>query len=84
LDPQSLVTTDGASAIGRLLQQCDYLVVGDADMRAEDLIDHVKAFSLEGVAVQDMTRAMQLKANYVYVLWPADTKEPRLEGERIR
>ena len=83
LDPQSLVTTDGASAIGRLLQQCDYLVIGDADMRAQDLIDHLEAFSLAGIAVQDMTRAMQLKANYVYVLWPRNSKEPHLEGERI-
>jgi len=83
LDPQSLVTTDGASAIGRLLQQCDYLVIGDADMRAQDLIDHLKAFSLEGIAAHDMTTAMQLKANYVYVLWPKDRKDPRLEGERI-
>ena len=59
------------------------LHVGDADMRAQDLVDHLRAFSLEGIVVQDMTRAMQLKANFVYVLWPKDRKEPRLAGERI-
>lgn len=83
LDPESLVTTDGASVIGRLLDQCDYLIIGDADMRAQDLKGHLRAFSLDGLSVQDMTRAMQLKANYVYVLWQRDRGKPPLEGERI-
>jgi hypothetical protein len=83
LDPQSLVATDGASVIDRLLQQCDYLIVEDADLRPRDLIDHLRAFSLQGIAVQDMTRAMELKANYAYVLWPRGRREPQLEGERI-
>lgn len=83
LDAQSLVTTDGASVIGRLLEQCDYLIIGDADMRAQDLTDHLRVFSLDGIAAQDMTRAMQLKANYAYVLWHRDRAEPSLEGERI-
>lgn len=33
LDPGSLVAADGASVIGRLLEQCDYLIVEDADPR---------------------------------------------------
>ncbi len=83
LDPQSLVAADGASVIGRLLEQCDYLIVEDADLRPRDLIDHLRAFSLRGIAVQDMTRAMELKANYAYVLWPRGRGAPPLEGERI-
>jgi hypothetical protein len=83
LDPQSLVATDGASVIGRLLEQCDYLIVEDADLRPGDLINHLRAFSLEGIVVHDMTRAMGLTANYAYVLWPRGRKEPQLEGERI-
>jgi hypothetical protein len=83
LDPQSLVAADGASVIGRLLEQCDYLIVEDADLRPRDLIDHLGAFSFRGIAVQDMTRAMELKANYAYVLWPREHRAPRLEGERI-
>ncbi|MBI1886063.1 MAG: hypothetical protein HYS09_07120 [Chloroflexi bacterium] len=83
LDPQSFVTSDGASVIGRLLEQCDYLVVEDADLRSRDLIDHLRAFSLRGIAAQDMTRAMELKANYAYVLWPRARRAPQLEGERI-
>lgn len=71
------------SVIGRLLEQCDYLIVEDADLRPRDLIDHLRAFALWGIAVQDMTRAMELKANYAYVIWPRGRREPRLEGERI-
>ena len=36
-----------------------------------------------GIAVQDMTRAMELKANYAYVLWPRGRRGPQLEGERL-
>ena len=83
LDPQSLVAADGASVIGRLLEQSDYLIVEDADLRPRDLIDHLRAFSLRGITVQDMTRAMEFKANYAYVLWPRGRRVPLLEGERI-
>jgi hypothetical protein len=83
LDPQSLVAADGASVIGRLLEQCDYLIVEDADLRPVDLINHLRAFSLQGTVVHDMTRAMRLTANYAYVLWPRGRREPQLEGERM-
>jgi len=83
LDPESLVAADGASVIGSLLEQCDYLIVEDADLRPVDLISHLRAFSLERIAVSDMTRAMKLTANYAYVLWPRGRREPQTEGERI-
>jgi hypothetical protein len=83
LSPESLDATDGASVIGRLLEQCDYLIVEDADLRPVDLIDHLRAFSLGGIAAHDMTRAMGLTGNYAYVLWPKGRREPLLEGERI-
>jgi hypothetical protein len=83
LDPQSLVAADGTSVIGRLLEQCDYLIVDDADLRPVDLISHLRAFSLERIVAHDMTRAMRLTANYAYVLWPRGRREPQLEGESI-
>ena len=83
LEPESLVTGDGASVIGRLLEQCDYFIVEDADLRPVDLVDHLRAFSLEGIPAYDMTRAMGLTGNYAYVLWPKGRREPQLEGERI-
>ena len=82
-DPESLVAADGASVIGRLLEQCDYLIVEDADLRPIDLVNHLKAFSLESIVAHDMTRAMGLTGNYAYVLWPGGRREPQLEGERI-
>ena len=72
-----------ASVIGRLLEQCDYLIVEDADLRPVDLVNHLRAFSLGGIVVNDMTRAMGLTGNYGYVLWPKGRREPQLEGERI-
>jgi len=83
LDQESLVAADGASVIGRLLEQCDYLIVEDADLRPVDLVNHLRAFSLEGIVVHDMTRAMGLTGNYAYVLWPRRGNGPRLDGERI-
>jgi hypothetical protein len=83
LDPESLVAADGASVIGRLLEQCDYLIVEDADLRPIDLINHLRAFSLQAIVAHDMTKAMGLTGNYAYVLWQRGRREPRLEGERI-
>jgi len=83
LDPESLVAIDGASVIGRLLEQCDYLIVEDADLRPVDLVNHLRAFSLERAVVHDMTRAMKLTGNYAYVLWTRGRDEPQLEGVRI-
>ncbi len=83
LDPECLVTSDGASVLGRLLEHCDYLIVEDADLRPKDLIEHMRRFSLHTLVACDMTKAMGLTANYAYVLWPRDGKEPQLRGERL-
>ncbi len=83
LDPESLVASDGASVLGRLLEHCDYLIVEDADLRPKDLIEHMRRFSLHPLVACDMTKAMGLTGNYAYVLWPRDSKEPQLEGERL-
>lgn len=83
LDPESLVASDGASVLGRLLEHCDYLIVEDADLRPKDLIEHMRRFSLHTLGACDMTKAMGLTGNYAYVLWPRHGKEPQLEGERL-
>ncbi len=83
LDPMSLVTRDDRSVMGRLVEECDYLIVEDADLRPCDLVDHMKAFSLTRVEVVDMTQAMKLKANYAYVMWRRPKERPPLEGVRI-
>jgi len=83
LAPESLVAVDGASVIGRLLGQCNYLIVEDADLRPVDLINHLRAFSLQAIVAHDMTRAMGLTGNYAYVLWQRGRREPQLDGECI-
>ncbi len=83
VEPKSLVATDGASVIARLLEQCDYLVIEDADLRPYDLLDHLRAFSLQEIAVRDMTEPMGLTGNYAYVLWPRANSAPHLAGKRI-
>jgi hypothetical protein len=84
LDPECLVTSDGASVLARLLEHCDYLIVEDADLRPSDLAEHLQAFSLHKLAACDMTKAMGLAGNYAYVLWPRDCEDPPLGGERLR
>ena len=83
LDPECLVALDEASVLGRLLEHCDYLIVEDADLRPEDLVQHLRRFSLRRLAACDMTKAMGLTGNYAYVLWPRESGEPQLGGERL-
>jgi hypothetical protein len=82
-DPDSLVTSNGASALSRLLDHCDYLIVEDADLRPRDLVEHLRAFSLQDVAVEDITGVMHLTGNYAYVLWRRGRRAPELGGERL-
>jgi hypothetical protein len=82
-DPECLVTSDGASVLGRLLEHCDYLIVEDADLRPGDLIDHLNRFSLHALVAHDLTKAQGLTGNRAYVLWPRNGNEPWLGGERL-
>ena len=42
-------------------------------------------FSVTSVAVQDMTQALRLRGNHIYVLWRKNNSlpEPKLPGERL-
>jgi len=84
LDPECLVASDGKSVISRLVENCDYVIIEDADLRPQDLIDHITMFSLYSIAVQDMTKALGLTGNHAYVAW-SKTKaaQPGFSGERI-
>lgn len=81
---ECLITSDKRSVIHRLSQECDYTVIEDADLRPQELVEHMKSFSLSSIAVQDLTRALRLIGNHAYVIWSkAITAEPSLLGERI-
>ena len=84
LNPECLVTSDGKSVISRLVENCDYVIVEDADLRPQDLIDHVAMFSLHSITIQDVTKAMGLTVNHAYVLWSkTETARPEFAGERV-
>jgi hypothetical protein len=72
-----------ASVLARLAEQCDYVIVEDADLTSTVLLGHLRRFSLHNLAVCDMTKEMRLTANYAYVLWTRGGATPQLAGERL-
>ena len=82
-DPRALAAADGSSVLEHLCRQCTYVVVEDQDLRPKDMLDHLRAFSLRRVAALHLTRAMDLKANYCYLLWGTGSRRPPVEGERL-
>jgi len=83
LDPRCLIAADGTSVLARLLEHCNYLIVEDADLRPKDIVEHLRAFSLDGLAALDMTKALGLIGNHAYLLSSKGDKKPSLPGERI-
>lgn len=83
LDPGCLIAADGTSVLARLLEHCDYLIVEDADLRPKDIVKHLRAFSLDGLAALDMTKTLGLIGNHAYLLSSKGEKKTSLPGERI-
>lgn len=71
--------------ISCLLENCDYIVIEDADLKPQDLINHLKKFFLGSLVAFDMTKALGLTGNYAYVIWPKNEarEEPLFVGKRI-
>jgi len=84
-NPECLVTSDGRSVISCLVENCDYIIIEDADLRPQDVVEHVKTFSLHSITIKDMTKALGLTGNYAYVIWlkSKPKEEPNLSGEWI-
>ncbi len=84
-NPECLVTSNGRSVISCLVENCDYLVIEDADLRPQDLVDHMKTFSLHSITIQDLTKALGLTGNQAYVIWlnSKPKEEASFGGERI-
>jgi hypothetical protein len=84
-NPECLVTSRGRSVISFLVENCDYVIIEDADLRPQDLVEHMKTYSLYSITIQDMTKALGLTGNYAYVLWSNSKpkKEPDFGGEPI-
>jgi hypothetical protein len=84
-NPECLVTSGGGSVLSCLVENCDYVVIEDADLRPQDLVEHMKAHSLHSITVQDITKALGLKRNRAYVVWLKDKpgEVPKFSGESI-
>jgi len=79
-----LITLNGKSVISCLADNCDYIIVEDADLTPEDLIAHAMTFSLFSIDIYNMTKALGLKGNYAYVIWSKKKMvSPSITGERI-
>ena len=60
------------------------MVIQDADLRPADLMARRPAKGLHGTLAIDMTKALGLKANYLYVLGQAtDGALNAISGERL-
>lgn len=84
-NPECLVTSDGRSVISCPVKNCDCVIIEDADLKPQDLIDHMKTFSPNSIIIQDVTGALGLTGNRVYVLWLKNKARemPSFGGERI-
>lgn len=82
-NPECLVTKEGKSVISVLSEICDYVIVEDADLSPQGLIDHMTKYSLGFLTIYDMTKALKLKGNYLYIIWTRKAIAPQLPGERI-
>jgi hypothetical protein len=80
-DPGALLTTARTSVLADALKHCDYLIIEDADLRPQELLEHARRFNLTDIAVQDMTGAMRLAGNYAFVL--SRGKTDLLPGARL-
>ena len=81
---ECLITLNGKSVISCLADNCDYIIIEDADLAPEDLIAHAKAFSLFSITIYNMTKALKLKGNYAYVIWSKKkAAAPAIMGEQI-
>jgi hypothetical protein len=84
-NPECLLTSDGKSVILRLAENCNYIIIEDADLKPKDLINHLMNFSLRSLTAYDMTKALGMVGNYAYVVWPKNEvrEEPNFVGKRI-
>lgn len=67
-DPDCLITYDHESILGKLLEQCELLIIQDSDLHPDILKEHYKAFKFSGTAALDVTKRLGLKRHFSYVL----------------
>jgi len=66
-----------------LTDNCDYLIIEDADLSPRDLVDHATKYSLNYITVFNLTKILKLKGNYLYLIGKKKVMLPSLPGEQI-
>jgi hypothetical protein len=84
-NPDCLVTSGGKSVLSCLVDHCDCVIIEDADLRPQDLVEHMKAYSLHSITIHDMTKSLGLTGNRAYVVWSKGKlkQKPNFGGESI-
>ena len=74
----SLLTADGASILERLLANCSLIIIQDADLRPQDLLEHRDRIWLSDAAVVDMTGSMGSRGYFFYAI--GQSQDPALRA----
>jgi hypothetical protein len=82
---ECLDTSEGKSVISCLIDNCDYVIIEDADLRPQNLVEHMETYSLHSTTIYDMTKVLGLTGNHAYVIWQKSRSEkaPEFGGECI-
>jgi hypothetical protein len=84
-NPDCLVISGGGSVLSCLVDHCDCVIIEDADLRPQDLIEHMETYSLHSITIYNMTKALGLTGNRAYVVWSKGKlkQKPIFSGELI-
>jgi hypothetical protein len=66
--PESLLADNGASVLVKLLEDCALVIIQDADLRPQDIVDHLNLNSATDIIAVDMTKVLKLKGHFSYAL----------------
>jgi len=65
-NPLSLVTPDGHSIIKRLMEISDGVLIEDADLCPDMLVEHLSRHDGSDITVYDLSRSLRLSVNHIY------------------
>jgi len=81
-NPSALLTVGGASIIERLLRISKGILIEDADLKQDILVEHIRDHVRSPASIYDFSRALRLSVNHVYWITAAPCTPPA-GGEMI-
>ncbi len=82
-EPACLTDQNGESCLARLLERCQYVIIEDGDLRPADLVNHAAQFRMKEAVAMDLTHALGMSRNHVYLLAGAGQPLPPLNGHPL-